>query len=74
MSARRPFPPARLACGCTLAVHDRTESRGISVMVQSKSESCPLPTHVAGMPLYDHRHAVRPATRVHPHVQPDWEE
>jgi hypothetical protein len=42
--------------------------------VERKAETCTINLHVAGMPLYDHRAAVRPSTRVHHHVQPDYED
>jgi hypothetical protein len=30
--------------------------------------------HVAGLPVYDHREALRPSTRLHPTIQPDYED
>ena len=66
------FPRVILACGCELVVSDGP--RGILAVVQRKAEGCGVSIHVAGMPLYDHRAAIRPSTRVHPHVQPDYED
>jgi len=70
----KPLTTARLACGCILAFQDAGPGAPVTVVVQRKSEACALAIHVAGMPLYDHRAAVRPATRVTPPVQPDYEE
>lgn len=68
----RPFPPAILACGCELIVTDGPQ--GARAVVRRKAETCAIGLHVAGMPLYDHRAAIRPSTRVHQDVQPDYED
>ena len=65
---------ARLACGCQLAFRESTTGGGVTVMLQRKSETCTMSIHVAGMPLYDHRAAVRPSTRIHPEIQHDYED
>lgn len=67
-----PFKRASLACGCQLLLSETPQ--GVRGVVERKSESCRINIHVAGMPLYDHRAAVRPSTRVHHHVQPDYED
>jgi hypothetical protein len=69
----RQFPPATLACGCRLEVTERPQ-QGLRVMVKSKAPSCRLALHVAGVPLYDHRAAMRPSTRLHQAMQPDYED
>jgi hypothetical protein len=67
-----PITRALLACGCELVLTDNPQ--GVRAVVQRKAETCGVSIHVAGMPLYDHRAAVRPSTRVHHDVQPDWED
>ena len=64
---------ARLACGCRLAFRENAGGP-VTVIVQRKAETCTLSIHVAGMPLYDQRAAMRPATRLAPPPQPDYEE
>ena len=65
---------ARLSCGCVLSFREGVEGSPVTVVLHEKSPSCTIPIHVAGLPLYDHREALRPATRPLPPVQPDYEE
>ena len=65
---------AQLACGCTLAFAAGVEGSPVTVVLQHKATGCPLSTHVAGLPVYDHREALRPSTRLLPPVQTDYEE
>ena len=65
---------ARLACGCTLAFAAGVEGSPVTVVVAQKATGCPLTTHVAGLPIYDHREALRPSTRLLPPVHTDYEE
>jgi len=65
---------ARLACGCQLGFEPGVEGSPVTVVVRRKAPGCPLSTHMAGLPLYDHREALRPANRPLPQVQPDFEE
>jgi hypothetical protein len=71
---------ARLACGCRVIFQTSTPAPGerptspITVVVERKAETCTLPIHVSGMAIYDHRSALRPSTRLHPQVQPDYED
>jgi len=65
---------ARLACGCELGFEPGVEGSPVTVRVRRKAAGCPMPIHVAGLPLYDHREALRPANRPLPQVQPDFEE
>lgn len=39
-----------------------------------KAAGCALPMHVAGLPVHDHREALRPSTRFAPLAHPDYEE
>jgi hypothetical protein len=70
----QPEMAARLACGCELGFATGVEGSPVTVLVRRKAPGCAVPTHVAGLPLYDHREALRPATRPIPQVQPDFEE
>jgi hypothetical protein len=65
---------ARLACGCTLAFTAGVEGSPVTVVVFQKAGGCPMSTHVAGLPVYDHREALRPSTRLLPPQHPDYEE
>ena len=65
---------ARLACGCTLAFAPGVEGSPVTAVVARKAPSCTLPIHVAGLPVYDHREALRPSTRPLPALHSDYEE
>ena len=57
------FTHARLACGCQLAFREGTGRSPVTVVVDLKSPACSNPMHVRDVPIYDHREALRPATR-----------
>ena len=65
---------ARLACGCEVGFREGVEGSPVTVVVTAKSPSCPVSIHVAGLAIFDHREALRPATRLPPPAQPDFEE
>ena len=65
---------ARLSCGCEVGFEPGVEGSPVTVVVRRKAPSCQLSIHAAGLPLYDHREALRPATRPIAQVQPDFEE
>ena len=65
---------ARLACGCTLAFKPGVEGSPVTVVLARKADGCALSTHVSGLPVFDHREALRPSTRLQPSVQTDYEE
>lgn len=69
-----PEISARLACGCTLIFRTGVEGSPITVVIKQKSEACPMFIHVAGLPVFDHREALRPSTRLLPPAQSDYEE
>ena len=46
----------------------------MTVVVTRKADTCTIAIHVSGLPVYDHREALRPATRMLPAPQPDFEE
>jgi hypothetical protein len=64
---------ARLACGCRLGFRSGVEGSPVTVLVEKKADGCPIPAHVSGLPVYDHREALRPSTRLGVHLQPDYE-
>jgi len=70
----QPTATARLACGCVVGFRAGVEGSPVTVVVRTKAETCALSTHVGGVPLFDHREALRPATRPVSPVQPDYEE
>lgn len=80
MAKRKPEPPdvdprpltARLACGCIVGFREGVEGSPVTVLLQIKAEACTLSIHVAGMPIFDHREALRPATRPFAAPQPDF--
>ena len=65
---------ARLACGCRVTFRDGVEGSPVAVVLDRKSATCTMGIHVAGMPIYDHRDALRPSTRFAPSVHSDYEE
>ena len=65
---------ARLACGCELAFRDGVEGSPVTVVVRRKADTCTISSHVSGVPVYDHREALRPSTRFGPPVQQDFED
>jgi hypothetical protein len=68
------FTHARLSCGCRLMFRDGVEGSPVTVVVDEKSATCTLPIHVAGLPLYDYREALRPPTRALPPIEEEFEE
>ena len=64
----------RLACGCSVAFRSGVEGSPVAVVIATKGAGCAMPIHVAGLPVYDHREALRPSTRFAHHVHPDYEE
>jgi hypothetical protein len=65
---------ARLACGCQLSFRSGVEGSPITVVLQTKAAGCTVPIHVAGLPIFDHREALRPSTRFAPPIHSDYEE
>jgi hypothetical protein len=45
----------------------------VTVIVEKKADGCPISVHVGGLPVYDHREALRPSTRLGVHFQSDYE-
>ncbi|HYN07500.1 MAG TPA: hypothetical protein VES67_08935 [Vicinamibacterales bacterium] len=69
-------PPliARLACGCQLGFRDGVEGSPVTVVIAKKADACCMSIHVGGLPVFDHREALRPSTRLQPPIQPDYED
>lgn len=65
---------ARLACGCTLAFRAGVEGSPVTVVLDRKADGCAVTTHVSGLPVFDHREALRPSTRLQPSAETDYEE
>ncbi len=65
---------ARLACGCEVSFRKGVEGSPVTVVVQRKSPACHMSIHVDGLPVFDHREALRPANRPLPPVQSDYED
>jgi hypothetical protein len=65
---------ATLACGCRVGFRTGVEGSPVAIVLESKSAACQVPIHVAGLPIYDHREALRPSTRLVPPAQTDYEE
>ena len=68
------FAHARLACGCRLSFRAGVDGARFTVLIDQKAPGCPLTWHVADLPLYDHREALRPPTRVTPPEEGEFEE
>ena len=46
----------------------------MTVVIDEKSPACTIPIHVRDLPLYDHREALRPPTRLGPPEEGEFEE
>jgi hypothetical protein len=68
------FLHARLACGCRLAFREGVEGSPVTVVLDEKAPGCLSALHVRDLPLYDHREALRPPTRLGPPEEIDFEE
>ena len=64
---------AQLACGCRVGFRSGVEGSPVTVIVEKKAEGCPISAHVGGLPVFDHREALRPSTRLGVRMQSDWE-
>ena len=69
-----PLAAARMACGCSAAFRHGVEGSPITVVITRKAEACQVTLQVAGLPVFDHREALRPSTRHAMIAQPDFEE
>jgi len=76
MRTKRPaaVSSGRLACGCAIGFREGSAGSPVTVVVVSQGAGCGVAMHMAGVPVFDHRDALRPATRPLPPVQPDFEE
>lgn len=70
----KPAMDSRLACGCRLGFRTGVEGSPVTVVIEHKAEACPISIHVGGLPVFDHREALRPATRFGPAPERDYEE
>ena len=68
------FTHARLACGCRITFREGVEGSPVTVVVDAKSPACTLALHVRDLPLFDHREALRPSTRLLPPEENEYEE
>ena len=68
------FTHARLACGCRVAFREGVEGSPVTVVIDQKSPGCGVGLHVRDVPLYDHREALRPSTRLGPAGEEEYEE
>ena len=68
------FTHARLSCGCRAAFREGVEGSPVTVVIEDKAPGCQLVLHVRGLPLYDHREALRPPTRFRPVEEEEHEE
>ncbi len=68
------FTAARLACGCRLSFREGTAGSPVLVVLADKAPGCVNHCHVAGLPLYDYREALRPSTRLGPLEEGEFEE
>jgi hypothetical protein len=59
-----------MACGCLGGFRHGVEGSPITVVFTHKSDGCQVQIHVGGLPVFDHREALRPATRRLPGAQP----
>jgi len=64
---------ATLACGCLVGFREGVQGSPVTVILERKAEGCGMAIHLGGVPVFDHREALRPATRPVAHPQPDYE-
>ena len=69
-----PLAAARMACGCMAGFRHGVEGSPITVVITQKGDACQVAFHVASLPVFDHREALRPSTRHTMMPQPDYEE
>jgi len=46
----------------------------VTVIIERKADGCPISSHTSGLPVFDHREALRPSTRLRVGTQADFEE
>ncbi|MFN2444942.1 MAG: hypothetical protein ABR606_05080 [Vicinamibacterales bacterium] len=68
------FTSARLSCGCRIGFREGTAGSPVTVVVDEKASGCMSALHVRDLPLYDHREALRPSTRLGPLEEEEFEE
>ena len=68
------FSHARLSCGCRITFRQGVEGSPVTVVIDGKGPGCAMPLHVHGLPLFDHREALRPSTRLRPREEEGYEE
>jgi hypothetical protein len=68
------FTHARLSCGCRIAFRAGVEGSPVTVVVDEKSPGCLSTLHVRDLPVFDHREALRPSTRLLPPNEEEYEE
>jgi hypothetical protein len=68
------FTHARLACGCRITFREGVEGSPVTVVVEEKSPACLVSQHVRDLPIFDHREALRPSTRLGPPEEGEFEE
>lgn len=68
------FTSARLSCGCRIGFREGTTGSPVTVVLEAKAPGCVSPLHVRDLPLYDHREALRPSTRLGPLEEEEFEE
>jgi hypothetical protein len=68
------FTHARLACGCRVAFREGVEGSPVTVVVDEKGAACQISLHVRDLPLFDHREALRPSTRLGHAGEEEYEE
>jgi hypothetical protein len=68
------FAHAHLACGCRLAFREGSSGSPVLVVLESKAPGCLNSCHVAGLPVFDYREALRPSTRLGLAADEEYEE
>jgi hypothetical protein len=68
------FTHARLSCGCRITFRTGVEGSPVTVVVDEKSPGCLSTLHVRDLPVFDHREALRPSTRLLPPNEEEYEE
>ena len=64
---------AMLSCGCRVGFRSGVEGSPVTVIVDKKADGCAIAAHIGGLPVFDHREALRASTRLGLRMQPDYE-
>lgn len=57
-----------------MAFRQGVEGSPVTVLIAHKADGCGVSIHVSGLPVFDHREALRASTRIGPAIHTDYDE